>query len=216
MRAPLGGHFGFRVGSRSVAGKERNKKRLQEKVVLALIFRYVLGSVFVAQLSKVNRHGVAQREQHGGTQCKRWHLPHCSRPSMAPSLRPNLKRHLETAECLVQNRATSPDSTHKRSKDTFFRLQSKGNLGSPNPFKSRLCFFFCCPAPLLRLPFRCYVSFRVPMAHGSLWYANGPPLQIQPKNFTWIFCSFSSCRAILGSSDPLTSPCQAPLENSDG
>ena len=149
MRAPLGGHFGFRVGSRSVAGKERNKKRLHEKVVLALIFRYVLGSVFVAQLSKVNRHRVAQWEQHGGTQCKRWHLPHCSRPSMAPSLRPNFKRHLETAECLVQNRATSPDSTHKRSKDTFFSFTKQRKPRIPKSIQIPTLFFFllsCSPA----------------------------------------------------------------------
>ena len=55
----------FRVGSRSVAGKELKPKHIQEKIVLALIFRSfrcLLGSVFIAQPSTVNRNGVAQRE----------------------------------------------------------------------------------------------------------------------------------------------------------
>ena len=89
-------------------------------------------SMFVGfRVHRTTFHSKSQRGSTTGTQHKRWlKCTHCSRANMAPSLHPNFIRHLEKAECPVQNKATSPDST------------GKGKLGSPNPFKTRFLFDF--------------------------------------------------------------------------
>ena len=142
-------------------------------------------------------HSKSQRGSTTGTQHKRWlKCTHCSRANMAPSLHPNFIRHLEKAECPVQNKATSPDST------------GKGKLGSPNPFKIRFLFDFLFFL-LSRFPRRNVHSGSM-LVFGFLWHMRvhgmqmGHQFRFNPKRSKWFIFSFSSCKAKLGSSNKST------------